>query len=105
MTNHPSETVETLRFENFEPLQNTIFVLSIEEMQLPLLLSETSLLKNMAPDAVSRPPFSLLFRSESPQIIPQGLHQLEHPALGKIALFLVPVGGDAGGVTYEAVFN
>lgn len=70
-----------------------------------ILLSEVTLLKNMSPDALSRPPFSLLFKSESQQVIPQGLHQLEGPTLGKMAMFLVPVGRDAGGVSYEAIFN
>ncbi|WP_157081111.1 DUF6916 family protein [Novosphingobium naphthalenivorans] len=105
MTNHPSEAPDTLHIENFEPLRGAEFTLHMGGEKHSILLSEVTLLKNMSPDTLSRPPFSLLFKSESQQVIPQGLHQLEGPALGKMAMFLVPVGRDAGGVSYEAIFS
>jgi hypothetical protein len=50
-------------------------------------------------------PFSLAFLGPGGPMLPQGIHRLEHPALGALELFLVPIGRDAAGVSYEAVFN
>lgn len=36
---------------------------------------------------------------------PQHLYDLQHQSLGEFALFLVPMGKDAQGYYYEAVFN
>ncbi len=36
--------------------------------------------------------FSLLFRTDRSTDLPQGLYNVEHPQLGKIGLFLVPIG-------------
>ena len=33
------------------------------------------------------------------------MYDLQHPSLGKFALLLVPIGKDAQGLYYEAVFN
>ncbi len=35
----------------------------------------------------------------------QGTFDLEHDQIGSFALFLVPIGPDAEGMRYEAVFN
>ncbi len=43
-------------------------------------------------------------RGETP--LQQRIHALEHPQLGRLELFLVPVGPGPDGVPrYEAVFN
>jgi hypothetical protein len=39
-----------------------------------------------------------------PPFLPQGLYHLDHPVMGELELFLVPIGADRDGVTYEAVF-
>jgi hypothetical protein len=49
--------------------------------------------------------FALLFRGARESALGQGLVELEHAALGTIALFIVPVGAEATGLQYEAVFN
>jgi hypothetical protein len=52
-----------------------------------------------------RQPFSLVFRAASPVVLPQKTYPLANPTLGKQAIFLVPIGRDAAGVLYQAVFN
>jgi hypothetical protein len=48
----------------------------------------------------------LLFRGPTQPALTQGTYVLEGPAdIGRLALFLVPVGPDAEGLCYEAVFN
>ncbi|MDQ1357504.1 MAG: hypothetical protein QOG44_1877 [Acidimicrobiaceae bacterium] len=51
-----------------------------------------------------RDPFSLLFVGSPTPFLPQGLYHLDHPVMGELELFLVPIGADRDGVTYEAVF-
>lgn len=50
-------------------------------------------------------PFSLTFRSPAQTVLPQATHTLEHSVIGVLAIFLVPVGRDASGVQYQAIFN
>jgi len=55
-----------------------------------------------------RQPFSLRFRDpRGPRTppLPQQIFGLEHAALGTMEIFLVPIGPDAQGMRYEAVFN
>lgn len=40
-----------------------------------------------------------------PLALPQHMYDLQHPTLGELALFLVPIGKDEQGYYYEAVFN
>jgi hypothetical protein len=49
--------------------------------------------------------FSLLFLAPTNAVPWQGIYQLEHPTLGNLDLFLVPVALDANGLQFEAVIN
>ena len=49
--------------------------------------------------------FSLLFRGPSGPALAQQIYAFEHDRLGRFDLFIVPVGQDAQGLAYEAVFN
>jgi hypothetical protein len=58
------------------------------------------------PDAPRRVPFSLVFAGDPGQFMPQQIHALEHPVLGRLEIFLVPIGpAPTGEMRYEAVFN
>lgn len=73
---------------------------------LSLHLVKVSLLGNGVPGG--RVPFSLIFRhSLLPQnaYLPQQIYHLEHPTLGTLDLFLVPLGPDSEGMRYEAIFT
>lgn len=50
-------------------------------------------------------PFALLFRGPVAPILPQRIYPLQNEALGRLEIFLVPIGADADGVKYEAIFN
>ena len=52
-----------------------------------------------------REAFSLLFLAPPGTPAWQNLFPVEHPKLGAMDLFLVPVGGDERGIEFEAVFN
>src|SRR5687768_16325879 len=53
----------------------------------------------------TRKPFSIEFHSRLPHHSPQQIYALEHEGLGRLEIFLVPLGPDADGHRYEAVFS
>jgi hypothetical protein len=55
----------------------------------------------------SRQPFSLIFRGPRDRMLPQRIHAIEHPTLGTLNIFLVPImpEGDSTGLHYQAIFN
>ena len=55
--------------------------------------------------AVNARPFSIIFREAGRAYLPQRTYTLEHAALGRLDLFLVPIGPDAVGMRYQAIFN
>jgi hypothetical protein len=55
----------------------------------------------------ARQPFSLIFRGPKNGQLEQPIHNLEHERLGRLGLFLVPIGpgADGNGPYYQAIFN
>ncbi len=51
--------------------------------------------------------YALVFRAPPRRAAhaPQGTYRLTHAELGTLEVFLVPIGPDAGGMRYEAIFN
>jgi len=61
-----------------------------------------------APDAAPKGrPFNLLFRGPHPACdrLSQQIYVFEHPAVGTMEIFVVPLGPDEKGMRFEAVFN
>jgi len=52
-----------------------------------------------------RTPFALLFRTALTAPLPQAIYRVEHDEVGAHDIFLVPVGPDAAGMVYEAIFT
>ena len=50
-------------------------------------------------------PFSLIFRGPAGTYLPQRIYSIEHPTLGRLDLFLVPIGPGQGGMCYQVVFS
>jgi hypothetical protein len=70
-------------------------------------LVEATLLRSRAQGGgpPGREPFSLVFRGPKEPWFPQRIYRVEHERMGSFDLFLVPIGPDAAGMRYEAVFN
>ena len=49
--------------------------------------------------------FSLFFHGPADRPLGQRTYSIEHDQIGRFDLFLVPVGRDARGMQYQAVFN
>jgi hypothetical protein len=96
--------------EAFEPLVGERFTVVAPAAQggaetaEPLALELTAV-ERLPPHRYRAAPFTLAFRGPRRQPLPQGTWTLGHPVLGNCELFLVPIGGDAATMTYEAIFN
>lgn len=97
--------MQVLTFESFSPHLNSTFALGLGEAAVDLTLTQATR-QPMRPFAgMIREPFSLIFRSGSPVVLPQRIYPLTHAAMGKLDIFIVPIARDAQGVVYQAVFN
>ena len=52
-----------------------------------------------------RTPFSLLFRGPRQPALPQRIYPLAHERLGRLEIFIVPLGPEGDRMRYEAVFT
>ena len=96
----------TLTLESFTPHLGGAFRLSIpDRTALTLTLDEAQSLASPGTraegDRRKREPFRLLFRGPSLPILPQRIYPLEHAELGRLELFIVPIGPGQ----YEAIFT
>jgi hypothetical protein len=98
--------LHTLTIQSFEPRLGEIFLLSTpspdDDRRIELRL--TGVRGNGLRGTRDREQFSLHFLGPRDPLLPQMIYRLENPAMGGLEIFLVPVGRDAAGVTYEAVF-
>lgn len=79
------------------------FTIVVGDAELHLVLIEAS--KGVGGVPGGREPFSLLFRGPATPRLRQATYAVVHPTLGSLPIFLVPVGEDADGMLYEAVFG
>src|SRR5690606_10365455 len=70
---------------------------------LPRRLHEVTSLGAHGPRPV--PSFSATLAAPDGTQLAQGVYALEHPTLGRLELFLVPIGPKDGHPAYEIVFN
>ncbi|MEO6786646.1 MAG: hypothetical protein ABI318_10980 [Chthoniobacteraceae bacterium] len=76
------------------------------EESADLELISADALAKIGRTGAQRDPFSLIFRTDSPQFhLPQGTYELAHERHGTLHIFLVPIGPDEKGMRLEAVFN
>lgn len=85
-------------------VSETFWVATGEAERFPILLVEATAL-DARPGVGRDDPFQLRFRSTGPNMLVQQVHHMSSAALGELDIFLVPVGQDANGVIYQAIFN
>jgi len=92
----------SLTHENFAAQLNKKFRVQIDEVNaVDLVLAEVSELKS----SPRQEQFSIIFQGPLEMFLGQGLRQFEQDEMGEFDLFLVPIGQDDSGYSYEAVFN
>ena len=96
--------LEHLTHESFRPHVGTPFrVEYAPAASATLTLFEVTVLGGGG--TAPRQPFSLLFRGPRAPVLPQRIYRLEHEGMGALELFIVPIGPDAEGLRYEAIFT
>ena len=84
----------------FEAAINSRFELAVSGTTATLPLELFEVTARRAPAGYEQ--YSALFRGPAAPLLPQATYVLTHPVLGELPLFIVPIGSDASGVTYEA---
>jgi hypothetical protein len=109
---HPGKTAATimladLKMEDFKACLHQPFQIHLEERPSPLVaeLTEVTALPHHGDGIKSRRPFSIILRNQDDVILPQRIYHVEHEKMGRLDLFLVPVGPDGEGMQYEALFT
>jgi hypothetical protein len=104
--------VKELTIEDFLPCLQSAFPISLQgigTVDLTLVdIEDRRTREEGAP--VGRRPFSLIFRGaflgpEGNRYLPQRMYTMENEKLGRLEIFIVPIGPDGDGMRYEAVFN
>jgi hypothetical protein len=85
----------------FAPLLHAKFLVQLD----PSESAEVELIQVTGQESNTMETFSLVFRGPADQPFRQGTYTLQHEKLGTFQLFLVPIGRDESGYSYEAVFN
>ena len=92
--------------ENFSQHLNTKFKVKVESGEpVELELVEVEVRKSQSDEEASMERFSTFFHGPANSFLPQHTDDLVHPEMGEMQIFLVPLGQDHKGITYEAVFN
>lgn len=95
--------LEALTAQRFAPLQGDRFrVVPGDSPDFELELADVV---DAVHEGARRRQFSLLFRGGPDPPLVQRIYRLEHDQLGALDIFLVPLGPDAVGQRYEAVFT
>jgi hypothetical protein len=92
-----------LTLETFAPAVGETFTVGGEggaKVELLLVEATPQDVGSHAP----RPAFSLLFQGPADPPLPQATYRFEHSSLGVMEIFIVPLGRDEHGATYEAFF-
>jgi len=97
-----STGVELPAYEGFVENNNSRFTVGLPSgKKLEVLLIDISDRRVSA----RQEQYSITFRSPADTFIPQGMYRFEHDKLGSFELFIVPIGKDGQGYSYEATFN
>ena len=95
-----------LTAENFRQHLGTKFGVRVETPRpLELELSEVKDYTPQSNEPGGMERFSLFFRGPGDIMLQQGTFTMDHPSMGEVTLFLVPIGQDSQGFRYEVVFN
>jgi hypothetical protein len=93
--------LESFTLATFEPYVGEMFPIHDGDERL-----ETTLIAAQAVGSGGdgRDPFSVVFRGPPGVVLEQRIYRIDHPSMGTLELFIVPIGPDDSGMCYEAVF-
>lgn len=97
--------LETLTYDQLSNFVGTTFVLVENEQRYELKLVTAGKVMESQAARLKRNAFSLFFLGPHEPLFEQRIYTFEHETLGTLEFFIVPVGHDAAGILYEAVFT
>jgi len=98
--------LQDFTIELFQPRVGEAFrVIVNDDWEMVARLSEVSIWGHEEAKTRQRHPFSLVFHARPDAVLPQATYRIENANLEPFEAFLVPLGPDAGGMRYEAVFT
>ena len=96
------KSVADLSAEDFEPRNGEIFRIAAGGQAFELKLVE---IRRLGQAVRQGGAFALLFLTPPGPILRQATYPIEHPALGTLELFIVPLGPKDGANRYEVIFT
>lgn len=96
---------DNLTEKEFSQHLNSTFQVKFVDGELPLELVEVKSYPASPSEQSGMERFSVFFDGPRDLRLPQATYQLQHPEMGDVDIFLVPISGDEKGIRYEAVFN
>lgn len=96
-----STDIATLKLDHFASHLDAIFQMHSPAGVLPLRLTKAEALGHAKRAGGA---FSLIFVAPVGPWLPQSTYAIEHPTLGAMNMFLVPIGPVSDGNGYQAVF-
>jgi hypothetical protein len=94
--------LDELTAATFEPHVGSAFATDAETAQIELVLESVTRLGDRRG---GREPFSLIFHGPRQPALAQAIRRLEHPALGALEIFVVPLAPAGDASRYEAIFT
>jgi len=97
-------TLDQLTVDDFAPTLQEPYALDLDgQGTLDFTLLEARRLGDGLDGA--RDPFALVFRGPLDPQLEQRTYGIEHPRLGRLLFFIVPIAREADGMRYEAIFG
>jgi hypothetical protein len=93
--------IAALRIGDFSPHLDAVFDMQAAGGVVPLKLAKVD---PAGDSGRAGGAFSLIFVAPKGPWLPQAVYPVQHPTLGTLEIFLVPVGPTQGGNGYQAVF-
>jgi hypothetical protein len=97
--------LETLTYDQMKALVGSTFHIVDSEKTADLQLVTAAKVMESEAAKLKRNAFSLFFLGPHEPFFEQRIYPLDHETLGRMELFIVPVGHDQHGILYEAVFT
>ena len=97
--------LDKLTHDDFLSSLNQKFVVHHDAGTLEAELIECRKLASPGGPSTRRQPFAILFRGPRQPVLVQRIYKFEGGSMGPLEIFIVPVGPDANGMRYEAIFS
>jgi hypothetical protein len=97
--------LENVTYEDFQKWLNQKFQIQYGGGAIEVELTECRTLSSPRRKDAQREPFALIFRGPRQPVLPQRIYKLGGGPAATLEIFMVPVGPDATGMRYEAVFS